>query len=328
MRAWPACCLVFGLSITVAACGTKRPEGDDTGDDGDDTGTVDATPLPPDASCGGQIQPIQVIELPPPDLMIVLDRSGSMTTTVPNTSLSRWDVMRMALNTMATDLEGSLRIGLTEFPSDESCGVTAQATEVPIDLNQAPEIAQYFNTNVPGGATPSSLGLDQALNYYNTIPVNTAGRYVLFATDGEPNCTSNSEVDTVNSVTALANAGIPTYVLGIGNGFSDQNLNDSALAGLVPKPNGPPHYYAATNSMELDAVLETIAGGLAASCTYTLAEQPPVPENVTVTLNGVIIPRSPSASEVSPRRGRGSRRRRRPRRRSRPRSGRSRRRRR
>jgi hypothetical protein len=190
--------------------------------------------------------------------------------------------------------EDNIRLGLLEFPSDESCGVGPLALSVPIDIDQAPEIASYFATNVPGGATPAALGLQEALAYYNTIPVNPEGRYVLFATDGEPNCTGSSAAETVAAVTALANAGISTYVLGFGGGFAnDQVLNDSAIAGLVPRPGGPPHYYAANNAMELDAVLQAISGGIAvASCSYALATPPPVPDNVTVTMNGVIVPRS------------------------------------
>jgi hypothetical protein len=279
----------FVLGIAVAACGPGAREEDDT--TGDDTPIDAPPPLPPDASCGGEIQPIELVKLREPDLLIVLDRSGSMTATLG--AGTRWTVMRDALNLIASTYEDNIKLGLIEFPFDESCGVGPQAVRVPVDLDQAPEIAAYFQARVPGGSTPSELGLLEALNLYNTIPVNPAGRFVLFATDGEPTCAA--ETETVNAVTNLANAGVRTYVLGFAGGFSDPLLNSAALAGLVPRPNGPPHYYSATNATELDMVLEEIAGGIAvASCSYTLATPPPDPDNVAVTINGVYVPRSPS----------------------------------
>jgi hypothetical protein len=282
----------FGLAVAVAAaaCGPGAREEDDT--TGDDSPSIDAPPpLPPDAGCGGDIQPIELTKLLEPDLVIVLDRSGSMSGTLG--AGTRWTVMRDAVNTIASTYEDNIKLGLVEFPYDENCGVGPLAVRVPVDLGQAPEIMTYFQTRVPGGATPSELGLVEALNLYNSIPVNPAGRYVLFATDGEPTCAA--EAETVTAVTNLANAGIKTYVLGFAGGFSDPLLNSAALAGLVPRPNGPPHYYSATNATELDMVLEDIAGGIAVgSCSFMLAMAPPDPDNVSVTINGVFVPRSPS----------------------------------
>jgi hypothetical protein len=118
----------------------------------------------------------------------------------------------------------------------------------------------------------------------------------LFATDGEPNCSAGDPAaETVAAVTALANAGIKTYVIGFdAGGFGDDSvLNDSALAGQVPKPGGPPHYYAANSASELQMALDAIAGGvIIPSCSFTLASAPPDPDNVTVTLNGMVVPRS------------------------------------
>jgi hypothetical protein len=197
-------------------------------------------------------------------------------------------------------MEDNIRFGLVEFPADDNCGVGPAGLRVNIDLNQAPEIASYFATRSPNGNTPADLGLAEALTYYNGIPVNPAGRYVLFATDGEPNCAggdpdASGATQTVAAVSSLAAAGIKTYVLGFGSAlFADDTvLNNSAIAGQVPRPMGPPHYYAANNATELQDVLDTIAGGIVVpSCSYALDSPPPDPNNVTVELNGVAVPRS------------------------------------
>ena len=297
------------ICAVLAACGPSAPGADDTGDDtGDDQPDArpddrpDARPGdPPDAmDCGQQTEPIEVVNLgDPPDLLIVLDRSGSMASPIPTFPpdfTPKWTIMRDALNGVAATHENNIRFGLLEFPTDDDCAVDGgTAVRVPVDLGQAAEIAGYFQNRSAGGNTPAQLGLSAALAHYQSIPVNDAGRYVLFATDGEPNCSAgDAAAETVAAVDALAAAGIKTYVLGFGGGFVDDSvLNDSAIAGEVPRPGGPPHYYAANSATELEAVLDTISGGIIVpSCSYALATPPPDPDAVTVTLNGVPVPRS------------------------------------
>ena len=73
-RAW--------LLVAMAACGPKMHAGGGSGSGGDDDATPDATSVgePDAATCGAQTQDIGVVNLgDPPDLLVVLDRSGSMT---------------------------------------------------------------------------------------------------------------------------------------------------------------------------------------------------------------------------------------------------------
>ena len=73
---------------------------------------------------------------------------------------------------------------------------------------------------------------------------------------------------------------------------------DAALAGGVPKPGGPPHYYHAESAADLEAALDAIAGGIVVpSCEYELTELPPDPDAVTVTIDGVPVPRSTSHTD-------------------------------
>jgi hypothetical protein len=294
----------------LAACGPTSPADDDVDDDvgdGDASGEIDAPSNPTDgpvveqdSSCGAQNTPIAVENLgDPPDLLIVLDRSGSMSSPIPMfppNFTSKWMIMRDALNALAAEFQDNIRFGLTEFPTNDDCAVDgAAALRVPIDLDQAPEIMSYFATRSPNGNTPAQLGLQAALAHYNSITPNPAGRFVLFATDGEPNCSAGDPAaETVAAVQALRSAGINTYVLGFGGGFVDDSvLNNSAQAGGVPRPGGPPHYYRANSAAELNAVLDQIAGGIVVpSCSYALASLPPNPDDVTVTLDGMVVPRS------------------------------------
>ncbi|MDY0000025.1 MAG: VWA domain-containing protein [Polyangia bacterium] len=265
----------------------------------------------PDAEvCGAQTEEIELINLgDPPDLLIVLDRSGSMSL-APGLfpfGNSKWNIMKTALGTVLASRQNNIRFGLTVFPTDNDCAVDPGA-RVGIALTNAQAISDYLNLTSPNGNTPAHFGLQEALAYYLTIPENTAGRYVLFATDGAPNCGGDppnvdiaTEAETVQAVTDLANAGIHTFVLGFDVGFlglEAQVLNDAAQAGLEPKPGGPPHYYAADDAATLEAALTTIAGGIIIpSCSFELTSLPPVPDDVAVYFDGVAVPRNPSHSD-------------------------------
>lgn len=293
-----------GLIVAAVACGpTPQDHGPGTdatpGDDAADPPS-DADLPESDATCGAQSEDIGLVNLgDPPDLLIVLDRSGSMSSPIPTfppNFTPKWNIMRDALKSLVMQTQDNIRYGLMEFPTNDDCAVTS-ALRVPIDLGQSPEINMYFANRSPNGNTPADAALRAALAHYQSIPVNPEGRYVLFATDGEPNCTTPEGAaapNTVAAVQALAAAGIKTYVLGFGGGFvTGTVLNDAALAGQVPRPGGPPHYYAANNAAELQTVLGQIAGGvIVPSCSYQLASLPPVPDDVTVTLNGQPVPRS------------------------------------
>jgi hypothetical protein len=311
--------LVVGVALVLVACGPSDTGGGGDGDGGaggvdapegatiDSGGSVADAAILPDASCGVQTEEIELIELgDPPDLLIVLDRSGSMALPPEFPFMfgdpTKWDIMRDALTDITTELANNIRFGLTVFPTHDVCGVNAGAAVLP-ELGSYTDIVSFMNSTSPDGNTPAHLALDNAAAVYQSIPSNPAGQYVLFATDGIPNCGGDpvepdtaSETETVTAVTALANMGIPTYVLGFGDilGLPTSMLNDAALAGGVPRPGGPPHYYHAANAADLEMALEAIAGGIIVpTCEYALAETPPDPDLVTVTIDGVPVPRDP-----------------------------------
>ena len=131
-----------------------------------------------DATCGAQSQQIGIVNLgDPPDLLVVLDRSGSMVDppiTWPPTFTSKWQIMSDALEQITMMKDQNIRFGLLEFPSDDNCAATA-TPKVPIGLGSAPAFASYFGSRMPGGNTPAYVALDAALTYFNSIQVNTAG---------------------------------------------------------------------------------------------------------------------------------------------------------
>jgi hypothetical protein len=302
------------LVVIIAACGPSAHVGNGNGGDGgsngggDDSGTVGMTYMdaPIDEQCGAQMQNIGVVSLgDPPDLLVVLDRSGSMIDppiTFPPVFDSKWDLMRDALVSVTTMKDQNIRFGMLEFPSDDNCSADA-VPEVAIALGTHPAFSSYFASRSPNGNTPAFIGLADAQAYFGTIPVNPAGRYVLFATDGLPNCSGGdpntaSSTETVAAVTALKTAGIKTFVLGFGTfGLNTGVLNDAADAGGEAK-TGLTHFYEANNATDLAAALQAISGGIIVpSCKFALQSAPPNPGDVTVTVNGMVVPQNSSHTD-------------------------------
>src|SRR5687768_17401035 len=121
------------ITIFIVACGptAKQQGGGDDDGSGPDAFVetyFDAAPTA-DTSCGAQMQNISVVNLgDPPDLLVVLDRSGSMTESppaFPPIFQSKWQIMRGALDSIATQKDQSIKFGLLEFPSDQNCAADA-----------------------------------------------------------------------------------------------------------------------------------------------------------------------------------------------------------
>lgn len=298
----------YVLALALFACG-PTDSGDANPGQGADSGTLnppssDAQPIV-DGTCGAQTEEIPLVELKS-DLLIVLDRSGSMDSPPGLIPLpfqpTKWDIMKDALNSIVSTYDTNIRFGLTAFPNGSSdiCGITPGA-DVPVDFGQAASISSWLGSNSPKGSTPAHLALQNAANIFASLPSNPGGQYVLFATDGEPNCGGNpvvaskgSGTETVAAVQALAAQGVTTFVLGFGSplGLDTGVLNDSAQAGGKPKPSGPPYYYEAADAASLTTALMEIAGGIVVpSCSFELAEVPDDPDLATVSVNGTAIPR-------------------------------------
>jgi len=282
------------LCTVVAACG---PQG------GDDGVGVDAQPPPPSAddpddpgdgeepSCS-EVRPIEVTRSGPPDLLLVVDRSDSMNWQLDGGE-TKWPVMRDAVDGMVTDKAEDIHFGLVMYPSDNGCSIGAIYADVAADTE--PSITAALASTVPGGGTPTHTTMQGVLNYFDGIPENPDGRYVLLATDGEPNCgdlinPSNPMVtESVAAIADLADEGIPTYVLGFGNGINNQpqTLQDMATAG------GTGTYYAANSPLELSQALDDIASKVEGpGCSMELSETPPNADRLAVFFDGSEVPRS------------------------------------
>ena len=158
----------------AAACSTQVGPG--LGDDDDDTdtggdGSGDDEFNRPDAAICDQTAPIEVQEPEPPDLLLVVDKSGSMAEPL-GTGEIKWLVMRTALNTVTAEYDRGINFGLMLYPNGNVCDTGIIHAEVAPEASEA--ITFSLNLTFPDGGTPTHSTLAGALSYYQARPVNPA----------------------------------------------------------------------------------------------------------------------------------------------------------
>lgn len=240
----------------------------------------------------------------PADLLLVLDRSGSMRETVTvmrGMEAEKWGEVVAAVDTVVMRTQATVGWGLKVFPTPNACGVPDGFT-VPIGANNHAALMMGVTGNQPppldmkaSALTPTRNAVAKALAAIQSSPSPNA-KHLLLATDGQPNCQngSGSQDDVAGSVQAVAAslaAGVPVFVIGIATtqGSAHNTLNMMADAGGRPRMNQI-RYYPASSRDELIAALESITGQIA-SCTFPLNPPPPVPANVAVDVDGMRVNR-------------------------------------
>jgi hypothetical protein len=262
------------------------------------------------------------------ELMLVIDRSGSMRQSidgdpVPPRAEWRWFVLRDALAGSLTDLDPRIRVGAKFFPDPIPVGTTdpiaACVSSPGVDFapasGTAPAILARFDDPWPAGGTPTAEALTRA-----ATALTAHRRYLLLATDGAPNCNPDAEPPppscictstllaclgtngvlnclderhTVDVITDLASRGIPTFVVGIEDRlrveFSD-TLDAMAVAGGRPRHvPGERQFYSAESPEQLSAAVADITSSIV-DCGFFTPSLPSGDEHFRVAIDGVEIP--------------------------------------
>ena len=202
-----------------------------------------------------------------PNMLIVLDRSGSMDEQ-GGTGGKKWDIARAALNQILDDHGNNVRFGLDMFASDNGCG--AGDINVDIGPGTANAISSAFMSATAESGTPIYSTMN-ALRSYGGLKDTAHSNYVLLLTDGKEEC---SWSDPAAPVQQLRNQSpsVKTFVVGFGSGVNTAQLNDMATKGGTARA-GSPKYYQANNATDLSNALAAILGTVL-SCTYTLDQVP------------------------------------------------------
>jgi hypothetical protein len=229
----------------------------------------------------------------PPDILIVQDRSLSMTDDENDRpcaggtangngncgATSKWAQVIAALGPVVMQTQTTVNWGLMFLGSEpDMCGaattpvvpITPSASYAPI---QAALAGEKFTGQI---GTPTAAVMNNAVAYMRSL-TDANPRFLLLATDGEPNCArgavnANDDTGAVNAVTAAKAAGFPTFVVGIATA-SDMNatsaLNAMASAGGEAQTGAATQYYAVTDTSSLLTALAKILKA-ATPCTIPL----------------------------------------------------------
>lgn len=149
--------------------------------------------------------------LAPVNLLLVVDKSGSMMDLPEGFSLDKWSAMKEALDAALSSAPESVRFGLLAYPyataltipldceGDLCCTVVegGEAINVAVGPRSVEAIGSALAQTSPGGGTPTAAALARALDYFTLGEGRDLDghRYVLLATDGGPNCNADLSCD-------------------------------------------------------------------------------------------------------------------------------------
>jgi hypothetical protein len=282
----------------------------------------------PDANCGARSKTAMKVA---PDILILLDRSGSMNDDVNNQmcrpdgggagaatgcgASSKWAQVAPAIMQVVSDTEADVNWGLKFFPdnSGNTCSVSTTAA-VDVAPRNAASIATAIMgaTSTNGGVvgyngTPTRSAETGAVTYLQTL-TDTGPKIILLATDGLPTCpasgmgaSGDDSAAAPPAVAAALTAGFKPFVVGIsttGGGAADVTLSKMADAGGLPRAGMTPSYYPVSNTGDLAAAIRTLIG-VAATCTFQIGPNPSTDgttglDHIDVLGDGNPISRDPS----------------------------------
>jgi hypothetical protein len=164
-------------------------------------------------------------------------------------------------------------------------------------------IGTSIAATAPGGRTPTRRAVQNGAAYLAALK-ETNPRYILLATDGQPNCADTGvgesvpdDVGAIQAVAAAAAMGIPTFVIGVATEGDPASLTLSQMATAGQRPRAAdPKYYPVASRSDLVATLGSI-GNAIASCNFALGAVPPDPTNIAVLADGVRVGKDPTHTD-------------------------------
>ncbi|MBN1772167.1 MAG: VWA domain-containing protein [Deltaproteobacteria bacterium] len=268
-----------------------------------------------DMVCGTEDLPLEFAVSS--DVLIVLDRSGSMAFTL--------NALKTAVNRIVDASDDRIWFGLMPFPSTvppnacASMGIVGECAapatlHVPPGPLAAPEIAGVLSGIGICGSTPTSATL---VNARTCLAATATGhtKYVLLVTDGVPNCNSSLDWTTCTclateepyctdrpeaclddgasyaALDGLLGDGVQTYVMALGRwlGGDREVLDTMAVHG------GTEHFYPAEDTAAILSTFEAIMGTIVVSCVFDLHPGPETdPTQVNLYVGEELVPRDPS----------------------------------
>ncbi len=192
---------------------------------------------------GLQGKNIEMRNLPPNNLVFLIDVSGSM---MPENKLP---LLKTAFKMLVNNLREQDRIAIVVYAG--SSGLVLPTTAG----NQKATILAALDNLEAGGCTAGSAGMKQAYEEAKKNFDKNANNRVIWATDGDFNVGPSSDAEMIRLVEERRDQGIFLTMLGFGEG----NLKDSRMEQIADKGNG--NYYYIDCIQEANRVLVGQLGG-------------------------------------------------------------------
>ncbi len=243
-----------GESGIITVSGSQGPstqgdtENDTSSGQADSTDSTDSSSTSGEPNCGEVDFALVAV---PPNVVLVLDKSGSMVSDNDNdddgemdgfwdhdadpstSSISRWNSLYNVVEFVVDNFDAQINFGGVLFPSSDATGtssacVVEDTPEIPVGPANGPAIL----AGIPGaldidlrGATPATAGIQTALDHLETLDP-TVPQFLILVTDGAANCSADfpappelfenfdTNLGTVVGA-AFSEREIPTFVVGI-----------------------------------------------------------------------------------------------------------------
>jgi hypothetical protein len=312
----PACatgkiCSVTNVCIPTGTCAAN---GDCASGEICDNGDGGTNTCIPGGGCGATKVAADIV---PPNLLITLDRSCSMTDKIDpgdGGSVDKWTIATGALDQLMANYAGKIRFGLVMFPDPAlrgsggtaRCVMASTSEEVPVGPGNETLITEILDAssdvNAPSYPSgPCVTNIDTAEERAGMDPGladNTRSNFILLVTDGEEaNCGAGGAASALAAAHDLfTDAGVPTFAIGFGGSANPQFLSNMAIEGGTPIQDAsfPNLFYNAANQIQLKAALDAIAKKTL-GCVLVLGSTPPDPSKLYVFDNGdASVPRDPT----------------------------------
>ena len=241
-----------------------------------------------------------------PNVMLLIDRSGSMDANFPGAA-DRWEAVKEALIDPAAgvvkQLEKRVRFGLLLYTSDDGFagGQCPQliGDQIPIALDNYSAIeAAYGQAGyLSNGDTPTAESVVAARNMLLGVQ-NNGPKVIVLATDGEPDTCEDADAHnpttnqrSVSTVQEAYNMGVSLAVIAVGNDVGAGHLQDLANAGAgyaVGGNEAAPTYTPSDRQGLIDAFASIVDQNR--SCEVLLDHSVSDPSQGSVVLDGTALP--------------------------------------